>query len=177
MYLYKSTYIGANWEHREVKASIDLTIGEKQITHIKPNRISTIEEMVMVWRKANQIHGWFVQNCQDGVDNCARYCVSREQLEELLDTCKRVEVIISKSEKTTTYVDAWDGGKVEKVEKAKYHCEEEIAELLPPTPGFFFGNYEIDDWYLGDIQDTIEGLTKLLSEDDESVDYYYQSSW
>ena len=22
------------------------------------------------WRKANQIHGWFVNKCQDGVDDC-----------------------------------------------------------------------------------------------------------
>ena len=25
------------------------------------------------WRKSNQIHKWFVDNIQEGVDNCATY--------------------------------------------------------------------------------------------------------
>ena len=40
------------------------------------------------WRKANQIHKWFVDNVQDGNDNCGEYYVSHEQLKDLLDTCK-----------------------------------------------------------------------------------------
>jgi len=35
------------------------------------------------WRKANQIHNWFVQNIQNGNDNCGNYYVSRENLETL----------------------------------------------------------------------------------------------
>jgi hypothetical protein len=29
-------------------------------------------------------------------------------------------------------------------------------ELLPPQQGFFFGSYEIDEWYLNDIKQTVE---------------------
>jgi len=35
------------------------------------------------WRKANHIHSWFVENCQNGEDDCGNYYVSRENLEEL----------------------------------------------------------------------------------------------
>ena len=45
---------------------------------------------LIYWRKANQIHRWFVQNVQNGEDDCGEYCVTREQLEELLQTCTQV---------------------------------------------------------------------------------------
>lgn len=40
------------------------------------------------WRKANQIHGWFVDNCGEGDDNCRPYTVDRHQLEELKAECQ-----------------------------------------------------------------------------------------
>lgn len=45
---------------------------------------------VAYWRKANAIHNWFVQNVQDGEDDCKRYYVSREKLTELRDACQQV---------------------------------------------------------------------------------------
>ena len=42
----------------------------------------------MGWRKANSIHGWFVENCQDGKDECQESYVSREQLQELVELCQ-----------------------------------------------------------------------------------------
>lgn len=44
---------------------------------------------VAYWRKANQIHSWFVRNCQDGKDECQRSYVSRAQLEELRELCQK----------------------------------------------------------------------------------------
>ena len=40
------------------------------------------------WRKANQIHAWFVKNVQHDVDNCGDYYVSQDKLIELLALCK-----------------------------------------------------------------------------------------
>jgi hypothetical protein len=45
---------------------------------------------VIYWRKANAIHGWFVECIQGGEDNCAEYYVGREQLQNLLELCKTV---------------------------------------------------------------------------------------
>jgi len=42
------------------------------------------------WRKAYQIHQWFVDNRQDGVDDCRETYVPREHLEELLALCESV---------------------------------------------------------------------------------------
>ena len=42
------------------------------------------------WRKAHQVHQWFVDNCQQGNDDCREAYVSRESLEELLQLCEEV---------------------------------------------------------------------------------------
>ena len=38
---------------------------------------------ILYWRKANHIHKWFVDNVQDGCDNCAYYPVSNSDLKKL----------------------------------------------------------------------------------------------
>jgi hypothetical protein len=46
--------------------------------------------MLCYWRKANAIHKWFIDNVQNGEDNCGRYYVDREKLRELIDLCRKV---------------------------------------------------------------------------------------
>jgi len=48
-----------------------------------------VQMTVAYWRKSNAIHKWFVDNCQDGVDDCQESWVSREKLVELRDLCVR----------------------------------------------------------------------------------------
>ena len=104
---------------------------------------------VAYWRKANQIHKWFVDNCQDGVDECQETYLSREQLQDLVDVCKEVLANKKKAE-----------------------------ELLPSTNGFFFGGTDYDDWYFGDLEYTVERIEKILKDPAlEKCDFYYQSSW
>lgn len=57
--------------------------------HVYPH--SDIIQNVGYWRKANQIHRWFVDNVQDGDDDCDYHeeC-TKGIIEELLNTCKRV---------------------------------------------------------------------------------------
>lgn len=150
MYLSKESYIGANYEHREVKATIKITIEGVDVT-INLNRLDTIIESVGYWRKANAIHKWFVDHCQDGDDDCRAAEVSRTQLQELLDTCVKVQANHSLA-----------------------------SELLPPQSGFFFGGVEVDDWYFEQITDTIKILESVLSESECASAYpiyKYTSSW
>jgi hypothetical protein len=109
---------------------------------------ASVQVQVAYWRKANQIHKWFVDHVQDGNDNCEEYRVTRDQLQLLVDNCKLV--LMNK---------------------------EEAPNLLPPQEGFFFGSYEYDEFYWQDIQDTIEQLEKILNEYPEEWDFQYQSSW
>ena len=103
MYLTKKIYIGAPWEHRKVKAAVKISVGENKIA-INPKKISYIEEEVVTWRKANQIHAWFVENVQKGVDDCATYQVSKELLEQLKELCLK-----AKEDKNPNLLPPFDG--------------------------------------------------------------------
>jgi len=72
MYLRKKVYVGANYEHNKVTGTIDLHKAGKPLS-IPLNKVVTIELDYAYWRKANQIHNWFVENVKDGVDNCGNY--------------------------------------------------------------------------------------------------------
>jgi hypothetical protein len=49
---------------------------------------ASVEVTCAYWRKANQIHSWFVREIQGGEDNCGEYYVSSDKLIELLAICK-----------------------------------------------------------------------------------------
>lgn len=51
-------------------------------TDVYPARVTVT---CAYWRKANQIHGWFVKEIQEGTDDCREYSVSVSSLRELLD--------------------------------------------------------------------------------------------
>lgn len=91
MYLSKKSYV-KNWDFQseERRHKITIKLGGKARKDIKPKRISHIVEEVMYWRKANHIHDWFVQNCQEGKDECQESYVSTKQLEELANLCEEV---------------------------------------------------------------------------------------
>ena len=142
-------------------------------------------EDVAYWRKANQIHKWFVDNVQDGVDDCDYYEVSKDKIEELLKICR---VVKENSELVDGKIN--NGYSLEKNDKGeyvkKYFIEDgkiikdtTIAEkLLPCTSGFFFGSEDYDGWYYRQIEDTIKQLETILKEtnfDEELIEY--NSSW
>ena len=186
MYLYKKTYIGAQYEHRNVKGKIDITIGDK-VVPIKFDRVCYIEESVGYWRKANAIHNWFVKNIQDGEDDCRDYYLGINSLKELLDKCLEVKekAIIKEGKIQNGYTIGENGEKIYNMVDGKYiENAEEIAELLPTTDGFFFGSTEYDEYYMQDIDYTIELIQGLLKEEEEieklgfySSEFVYSSSW
>jgi hypothetical protein len=51
-------------------------------------------------------------------------------------------------------------------------------DILPTTPGFFFGSTDYDEYYYQDTKDTIEFLEKEMDADGKfNGDYYYEASW
>ncbi len=156
MYLYKKTYV-QNWEHNppEQHHQIEIKRGGVLRTDIKPNRICYITEQVAYWRKFNALHGWFINNCGGGVDECQDISVDEEKLKELLETLKEVSSNFTKAD-----------------------------ELLPPTQGFFFGSDEVDEYYKEEVNSTIKIIEDLLEENEQSKEYglysgefEYRASW
>ena len=140
----------------------------------------TILDEVAYWRKANAIHGWFVDHVQNGVDDCGDYEVTKEQLEELLETTNKVldasELVSDQVYNGETYGD--DGWKTNYIEGKVIKDPKVAMELLPTQRGFFFGGTDYDQWYHGDLLSTKEQLEKILKETDfENEIVYYSSSW
>lgn len=184
MYLIRKKYVGAKYEHRKVEGEVNINVNGKQLP-IDFNKISNIEEEVGYWRKANQIHNWFVNKCQDGVDDCKEYYVTFERLKELLRLCKEVKnKAILKNATIENGKKLEDGKWVPILEKGKIiENAEEIEELLPTQEGFFFGGTNYDEYYIQDIENTIQILEQIINEEETLnksgiyCDYYYQSSW
>ena len=111
---------------------------------------SGIEIEVGYWRKANAIHQWFVENVQEGIDECQESDVSIESLKELHQVV--CDVLANKTL---------------------------ASELLPVSFGFFFGSYEYDEYYFKDLVYTKELIDLILESELGSKGYYlyYQSSW
>jgi hypothetical protein len=131
MYLYKRIYIGGNYDFRDVTGKIEIMIGPKPIK-FDLSKVVYITEEVTSWRKANQIHKWFVDNIQNGDDDCKEYCFDGEKLKELRNKCEWV-----------------------------LKNKELAMKLLPPMEGFFFGSYELDECYFEDLKHTVEVLKDL----------------
>lgn len=181
MYLSKKSYV-KNWLHMHPSELHEITVkkGGDIVKSIKPERISYIVEEVGYWRKFNALHGWFVNNCQDGVDNCQESYVSMEKLKEILGILKQVkEVLDGSPKKTTSVVSGWkmnNGITTETHQDIEVFTDvDKVNELFPTSTGFFFGGTEIDEWYKQDVENTITIFEELLAE--EPSDYYYCSSW
>lgn len=127
-------------------------------------KVQEVVYKVGYWRKANAIHNWFVQNVQDGVDDCKEYYVGTEAIKDLYQVV--CEVLESGN-------------------------AEVAQEKLPPQSGFFFGSTGIDEWYFQDLEDTKRILQPIIDGYNESkelgessfkhpiyeYEFYYQSSW
>lgn len=108
------------------------------------------------WRKANQIHNWFVKNVQNGVDDCGTYPVPREKVVELLGL---VEHVLDHELDDFNHVTAYS--------------------TLPTTAGFFFGSTDYGRWYYDDLENTKKILTGILASErmKDSWDLKYFASW
>ncbi len=111
-------------------------------------KIDYIEVNLGYWRKANHIHKWFVDNVQDGNDDCGTYYVSEEDLKNLLVITN--EALESKNPEN----------------------------ILPTQEGFFFGGTEYDEYYKDDLHNTKKILEKILNDPKtKELEIKYNSSW
>ena len=157
MYLRASEYVSRNDWNRNEKGEIRDTpnpLFNEIVEQLKLEDVIdktgfsgiNIDLPMGYWRKSNMIHHWFVNNLADGVDDCNPIIVRREDLEQLKETC--IEVIANPTD---------------------------AEALLPTGSGFFFGSTSYDEYYFGDLNYTLEILTRCL---ESKFDYFeYQASW
>lgn len=154
MYLYAEKYVSGYDNANSAKISA----GVKKLARQAGLRTSdlkfsgfgsaVIRITVGYWRKANAIHNWFVQNVQDGEDNCRPYYVDTEKLKELRDECQAAL------------------------------ADKDNTDILPPAAGFFFGSTERDEYYYEDLKTTIKIIDNILNNDRfKGLEIYYRASW
>ncbi len=185
MYLHKRHYV-KNWDFMkpEERHEVTVKIGGTPHSTINPEKVCYVVEEVGYWRKANAIHKWFVDNVQEGQDDCKEYWVSREKLEELLELCKKIKesAVMVDTKLRNGYSFTKTGKKKYNYVNGKALQNSEVAqELLPSQSGFFFGSTDYDEYYMMDVDNTINILEEELSiqypEGFGQPEYLYQSSW
>ena len=153
MYLIAEKYIGS-WRHSDseekVRAALAIkAAGFPEDALSKDSPSIDVRVTIGYWRKANAIHRWFVENIQDGHDNCQSAYVDPDALQELRGVCQAVLEDHSRA-----------------------------SEELPAQAGFFFGETEYNEWYFKDLEATIEIIDKALRLSDEvGCELYYRASW
>ncbi len=109
------------------------------------------------WRKAFGILHWFDCNLEsvvnqvlpddgdrEGVQHSVYYKVKRDEVEKLLDSCRRI------------------------LEQAKYDEPNVPEDLMPVGADFFIGGYEnLNEWWWADIDSTV----KMLEEAGQHINW------
>jgi hypothetical protein len=86
MYLDKEKLLSEFNNGKDLIAPILKIVGAKDEGN--NYRHTTVSVPAIYWRKCNAIHNWFVQNVQNGMDNCEKYYVGEKELKELLALVK-----------------------------------------------------------------------------------------
>jgi hypothetical protein len=163
---YAAEHYLSRWDHtaaperERTEAVISLAglkalLGEESNHAVAPYDGSSVAVVATYWRKANAIHGWFVDHCQDGVDECQDSPVHPEQLAALHSTCEKALAAYREGDLGTA------------------------LEMLPPRAGFFFGTPEIDEWWVQDAEWTVQEIERIITAAARigGVEFFYHSSW
>jgi hypothetical protein len=169
----------ANTREKGNDMGLDMYLGARRADGI---------EQIGYWRKANAIHGWFVRECADGVDECQEITVTREQLAQLRTDCNNElanrDNAVPTDESARVHVQPPNSGQ-ELMDFIMENMKEQEKLIgttmtsddpLAPTAGFFFGSTEKDEWYYQELLNTIDVLDSALGLPN-ATEFVYQASW
>ena len=129
------------WEIKNItsKGNITFLYWEENGTEPKKKQINVsslkaVRYTHAYWRKANQIHQYFVDTIQNGEDDCGDYDISGDQLFDLIELC--LKVLRERNSKLA-------------------------QKKLPTQAGFFFGSTDYDNWYYTDLENTVKQLADV----------------
>lgn len=155
MYLYLEKYDSCSQYDKDFaekrKNFYPKELKELEENLLKYNFMSkTTQYQVAYWRKANAIHRFFVNKCAKGVDDCKPVWVDKKILKELVEKCRE---IIANPKKA--------------------------IEELPTQGGFFFGSLDYDEYYMNDLEQTVEMLEPIVKflEEHKGYSVIYEASW
>ena len=112
------------------------------------------------WRKFNALHAYILDITDSARDtNCAEINLDLYEVEEILDTLKRVKNILESE----------GGFSVENIDR--------VGALMPPAAGFFWGSQDINEDYLNDINRSIDIFERARTLLHDGQEIYYYCWW
>lgn len=75
--------------------------------------------MLVIGAKLNVIHKWFVDNIQEGEDDCKEYYVDKNRLRELYEICVEISLLYENNKASIV--------------------KDRLTKLLPTQKGFLYG--------------------------------------
>jgi hypothetical protein len=142
MYLTKHTFVGEYINGP--RSDWDISIRQRGVAIINPDRVTSIRELIGSWSKDYQIGLWFeAAGCQPEVDNY----VAEEQLQELLTTVRDVLADPSQAQDLLPWPEFY----------LSYRDDED----------------PYDEDYFGALRNTERILIEALKPDDNDVQFVY----
>jgi hypothetical protein len=178
MYLSANKYVSASdYFDKDHPIMFNEILKTAKLEHLPATEFGSliVKKNVGYWRKANAIHGWFVDNVADGVDNCQELHVGKEQLESLRSDCIKALANPDRKYEITSnkvfyllcdYLNSLD----------QELTPDTYENPVKPTDGFFFGDSDLDDYYYEQLEYTIDLISSLLELPDE-LSFTYVASW
>lgn len=141
-------------------------------------------EVICHWRKANEIHRWFCDHvAHRELDDCEEVEVTLDDLRRLMVTCVKVldKSELVEGEATGSRYNLITNRYEQYTYTQMYIKDPRVAEqLLPTQDGFFFGSTTYDEWYIEDLLDTVNALSKVLLDnlhEQEKPTFHYYGWW
>lgn len=106
---------------------------------------------IIYWRKANAIFKWIDTHIKK-IENLEEIPITKEQLLQLKKDCEKA-------------IEAYKKGDIETCKK-----------IMPTQEGFFFGSTEYDEWYLKELEYTVEEIKNKIENKDHKW-YIFQAWW
>lgn len=161
-WIKKRIYVGAQYEHNKVSGTVEIKKGDIPLP-INLEKIESVIESFITYRKVNSIHKYFVDTVQDGKDDCNDYYIPKEVLKEFM--------ILIKAD-----IDYLKSCETQIVNDSQIYIVDEDKINLKTQSGFFFGSTDYHPYYVEELEDT---LKKLEQEDfnNSYIEYEYGSSW
>jgi hypothetical protein len=198
MYLFVQKYVPHHEygsSEREVNPMFNEIIKSAKLDTLPTSDFASVEVIKQVgyWRKANAIHGWIVRNCAEGIDECQKISLKREDIKALRDSCMKELANRDNAlpdQEDTKAIKLDDNGDPDSVIKKLMEVMNAEGEKvnntittladplsLEPTSGFFFGGTTKDEYYYHTIEYTLDLMNSLLAGLNPNEYVYYQASW
>ena len=112
------------------------------------------------FRKHHSIHKWFVNNIQNGVDDCGRYEIQLKDIENLKELCEEIMSHVTKEKREPKFCTDFNGVQHEIWQLDNYTVDEEGKNIIDEKLPSYDMDYSDDYFYC--VENCIEVLNKVI---------------